>query len=290
MGRPRGSLSKQVFAVFRPRLETGIRRKPHWVCDLNYIFGILSNGREGRCGSMDAKYRRYCTAIAVAVTALGIVTPVEAGADAGVAVFPGMEIHQGATVCTLGFVELSMGIAITTGQCDGGSIVTDNHGKALGSVVTARRNATDAAATDGAAADIEYEVIKLADDVNATDALPGGRRLESSPGAHAQPADQLCHFGISTGQSCGRVSSVNDGRFLFTDMAADPRDVGGPVYVITDDRRAVIVGLLESVSGSASTAESWQAVMQQLYLDARPPGQGQPPGTVRTAGRLAHAN
>ncbi len=239
---------------------------------------------------MKPKYRRYRIAIAVAVTAMGIVTPVEAGADAGATVFPGMEIHQGSTVCTLGFVELSMQIGLTTGQCDGGSIVTDNHGKVLGSVVTARRNATDAAATDGAAPDIEYEVIKFADDVNATDALPSGRRLESSPGAHARPADQLCHFGISTGQSCGPVSSANDGRFVFTDMAADLRDVGGPVYVITDDGRAVIVGLLESVSSSASTAESWQAVMQQLYLDARPPGHGQPPGTVRIAGRLAHAN
>ncbi len=193
-------------------------------------------------------------------------------------------------MCILGFVELSMRIGIATGQCDGGSIVTDSHGKVLGSVVTARRGATDAAATDGATPDIEYEVIKLADDVNATDVLPSGRRLESSPGAQAWPADRLCHFGISTGHSCGRVSSVNDGRFVFTDMAADPRDVGGPVYAVTDDGRAVIVGLLETVSSSTSTAESWQAVMQQLYLDARQSAQGQSPGTVRTAGRLAHAN
>ncbi len=239
---------------------------------------------------MGAKYRRYCTAIAAAVTAVGIVPPVEAAADSGVTAFPGMEIRQGSTVCTLGFVELSMRIGVTTGACDGGSIVTDNHGKVLGSVVTARRNATDAASTGGAVLDMEYEVIKLTDDVNATDVLPSGRRLESLPGSQASPGDRLCYFGISTGHSCGQVGSVSGGRFFFTDMAADPRDVGAPVYVMTDDGRAVIIGLLESASSSAATAESWQAVMQQLYLDARPPGQGQPPGTVRTAGRVVHTN
>jgi hypothetical protein len=237
---------------------------------------------------MDAKYRRFCTAIAAALTALGVLTPVEAAADSGPMAFPGMEIRQGGTVCTLGFVQLSMRIGITVGQCDGGSIVTDGRGRVVGSVVTARRGATDAlAATDGGAPNIEYEVIKLADEVNATDALPSGRRLETSPGAQALPADRLCHFGISAGQNCGRVSSVRDGRFACTDMAADPGDVGGPVYAVTDDGRAVIVGLLETVSGSASTAESWQAVMQQLYLDARQFGQGQSPGAVRTAGRVA---
>jgi hypothetical protein len=231
---------------------------------------------------MEALYRRSCFMIAFVVI-VSMATPARADADAGVTVFPGMEIHQGGTVCTLGLVELSLRIALTTGRCDGGSIVTDSHGNVLGTVVTARRSTADPAAVDGSTADIEYEVIGFADNVNATDVLPTGRQLQSAPGLRAQPAEPVCHFGISTGQTCGRVSSVNDGRFVVTGMAADQKDVGGPVYTITDDNRAVTVGLLEDISGSAATAESWQAVMQQLYLDARAPGQGQPPVTVRTA-------
>jgi hypothetical protein len=235
---------------------------------------------------MEAKYRRSCfIAIGVAVTLVGIAIPVRADADAGVTVFPGMEIHQGSTVCTLGFVELSMRIAMTTGQCDGGSIVTDGHGNVLGAVVTARRTTADAAAVDGATPDINYEVIRLAEAVSVTDVLSTGRHLQSTPGVRAQAAEPVCHFGISSGPTCGRVSSVSDGRFVVTGMAADERDIGGPVYAMTDDGNAVIVGLLEGTSSSASTAESWQAIMEQLYLDARSPGQGQPPGTVRTASR-----
>ena len=47
--------------------------------------------------------------------------PVSAPARAdGATAFPGMEIHQGGTVCTLGFVEPRLRIGITSGQCDGG--------------------------------------------------------------------------------------------------------------------------------------------------------------------------
>lgn len=71
----------------------------------------------------------------------GIPVPALARADGGATAFPGMEIHQGGTVCTLGFVEPQLRIGITSDQCDGGSIVTDDHPNALGTVVVARRDA-----------------------------------------------------------------------------------------------------------------------------------------------------
>jgi hypothetical protein len=238
---------------------------------------------------MEAMYRgSSCLAIAFAVTLLGSVTPSRADADSGVAVFPGMELHQGSTVCTLGLVETTLRIALATGQCDGGSVATDSHGHVVGAVVTARHSAADAAAVDGSTTDAEYEVIRLADTVQATNVLPTGRQLQSTPGVSVQPAESVCHFGISTGQTCGRVGPVGNGRFVVTGVAADEGDVGGPVYTLTDDNRAVIVGLFEGVSGSGPTAESWQAAMRQLYLDGRSLGQGPPPGTVRIAS--AHPN
>jgi hypothetical protein len=218
--------------------------------------------------------RSRLLSVAVAVTLCGVATPAQAGADPGVTAFPGLEIHQGNTVCTLGFVELSLRIALTTGQCDGGSVVTDSHGRTLGTVVTARR-AAEAPAAEGSAPgpNVEYEVVGLAEDVTATDTLPTGRQLLSKPGVLAQPADATCHFGIATGETCGRVSSVKDDRMVITGMAADQRDIGGPVYELADDNHAVIVGLLEDVSNSTVTAESWPAAMQQLFMDTRAPGQ-----------------
>ncbi len=226
---------------------------------------------------MEAKCRgSSCLAIAFAVTMFGIATPAWADADTGVAVFPGMEIHQGSTVCTLGFVEPGLRIAVAAGQCDGGPLATDSHGNVIGAVVTAHRSATDAAAVDGSMPDGEYEVIKLADYVQATNVLPTGRQLLSAAGLGVQQADSVCHFGVSTGQTCGRVGGMLNGRFAVTGVATDQRDIGGPVYTVTDDNRAVIAGLFEGISGSGPMAESWQAAMRQLYLDGRAIGQAPP--------------
>ncbi|MDT5348394.1 MAG: hypothetical protein QOH91_1681, partial [Mycobacterium sp.] len=152
---------------------------------------------------------------------------------------------------------------------------------------SARHNAA-APAVDGSAPTAQYEVIRLDNDVEATDVLPTGRQLQSAPGVIAQAGASVCHFGISTGQTCGRVSSVNNGRFVITGVASDARDIGGPVYAMTDDKHAVIVGLFEGTSGSAPTAESWQYVMQQLFIDGRSTSPGPPGPGVRVAGR--HSN
>jgi uncharacterized membrane protein len=225
-----------------------------------------------------------CVAIAVAASFGGVAPP--AHGDPGITAYPGMEIRQGATVCTLGMVETTLRIAVATGQCDGGSIATDSHGNVLGSVMSARHD-TASPAVDGSVPDVQYEVIRLDDGVMASDVLPTGRQLQSAPGVLAQAGASVCHFGISTGQSCGRVTSVNNNRFTLVGVAADPRDIGGPVYTVNDNR-AVIVGVFEGVTDSVPTAESWQAVMQQLFLDGRSPGQGPQQPTVRIAGWQAN--
>lgn len=225
--------------------------------------------------------RRSSLAISCAAALVSATAP--ASADPVISAFPGMEIRQGTTVCTLGMVETSLRIAVATGQCDGGSIATDSHGNVLGAVMSARHNSA-APAVEGATAEVQYEVIKLDDDVNVTDVLPTGRQLQSVPGVSAQSGDLVCHFGIATGQTCGRASMVGNSRFVITGVASDERDIGGPVYTLTDDNRAVIVGLFEGTAGSGPTAESWQAVMQQLFIDGRSPGNGpQPQPPVRIA-------
>lgn len=222
-------------------------------------------------------------AIVFTLALLAVGASVRADADTGVTVFPGMEIHQGGTICTLGFVETRLRIALTTGQCDGGSTVTDSRDDVVGTVMLARRNVADATVADGSMAGVEYEVIRLDANATATDRLPTGRELLSMPDVRAQPALPVCHFGISTAQTCGRVSTVSNGRFVIQVASADKRDSGGPVYTLTDDNHAVIVGLFDAVSRSGPKAQSWQAVMQQLYVDLRSKGMPQPPSGVGVA-------
>ena len=77
---------------------------------------------------------------------------------------------------------------------------------------------------------------------------------------------------------------------MIADVAVDSRDFGGPVYALTDDNGAVIVGLFEGMWGSAPEMESWQAVMQQVYIDGRAQNQQQqPPGEARMIGRRVTA-
>ncbi|ORA24271.1 hypothetical protein BST12_05700 [Mycobacterium angelicum] len=196
-----------------------------------------------------------------------------------------MEIHQGSTVCVIGFVEPRARIALTTGRCDGGEVATDSHQNVVGSVMLARRNIASETAPDGSIPGINYEVIKLAPGVTPTQMLPAGRQLQSTPGLRALPALPVCHFGLSAGQTCGRVDSISNGRFVISDMPADK--FGGPVYTLTDDHHAVIVGLLDGGSGAFPEAESWQDVMKQLYLDIRPPTSQQSPSEVRTIGWIS---
>lgn len=232
----------------------------------------------------------WCGRSAIAIAFMVVVAgaPGRASADPSLTVFPGMEIRQGAAVCMVGFVEPRLRVALTSGQCGNGEpTVTDHDGNPVGSVVLARRQvADDAAAGDGGMLPVEYEVIALGRAVTATDALLTGRQLKASPGLRVQPGLPVCQFRRAVGQRCAAVSSVSNGRFIIPDMALDSRDIGGPVYALTDDNAAVIVGLFEGLWRSVPEMESWQAVMAQVYIDGHSVDQQrQPPAQSHFIGR-----
>src|SRR5947209_4403668 len=242
-------------------------------------------GREGRWGPMGTTCGRYCRlAIAFAFALMCVAAPAQANANPNFTVFPGMQIYQGNTACMVGFVETRLRIALSTGQCDDGSLVTDRDNHLLGTVVVARRQSDDAAG-DSAPLAVEYEVIALGAEVTASDLLPTGRHLESTPALRAQQGLPVCQLRTSGGKKCGSVGPISDGRFTIADLAVDHRDFGGPVYALTDDNRRLVVGLSEGMWKSAPTLESWQAVMEQLYIDNRARGEHQLPTEVRMIGR-----
>lgn len=238
---------------------------------------------------MEMTCGRCCrAAIAVAFTVAWASGFPPATASPGATMYPGMQIYQGGAACMVGFVEARLRVAVTTGQCDEGSLVTDRDKKMLGTVVVARRQNTDDSLQ--AAGAVEYEVIAVAPDVTATDLLPTGRQLRSTPALSARQGLPVCQLRVSAGQKCGIVGPVGNGRFTIADMAVDGRDFGGPVYALTDDGGAVMVGLYEGIWRSAPTIESWQAVMAQVYIDTRSRGGQQPSEGVRLAGWQAQVS
>lgn len=225
-------------------------------------------------------------AIASAFTVMAFSAPARAAADPGATVFPGMQIRQGNAVCMVGLVETRLRLALTSGQCDGGeSVVTNRDRKPIGDVILGRRQVDADSTADTSMLPVEYEVIAIAPDVTATDVLPTGRHLVSSPNLHAQPGMPVCHLRSATGQRCSSVSSIGNGRFAVTDMPADGRDIGGPVYTLSDDNNAVIVGMFEGVWRSGPQIESWQAVMAQVYVDSHTYSAQQQPPSLRMISR-----
>ncbi len=78
----------------------------------------------------------------------------------------------------------------------------------------------------------------------------------------------MCHFGVITGESCGTVERVNNGWFTMDNGVISKKgDSGGPVYVLSDNDKAVIIGLFNSTWGALPAAVSWQATGQQVRED-----------------------
>ena len=208
-------------------------------------------------------------AFAATVTAgiLAACFPAVATADP-VLVFPGMEIHQGEHLCTLGYVDPGLRVAFTAGHCHGDGPVTDKDNNVIGRLATFRANTPDGAvvATDQAIAD--YESIVLTDGVAANNILPGGRVLQSDPGLVVTQGENVCHFGVVTGETCGTVLAVNNGWFTMGNGAISQKgDSGGPVYITSPTGQTLIVGILNSVWGGSPAAVSWQATSQQVRED-----------------------
>ena len=212
------------------------------------------------------QWLRSLAAAAVPICAL-IPTP-PAQATPGVLVYPGMEIHQGSNVCTLGFVDPAARTAFTAGHCRGDGPVVDRDGNPIGTLTLFRDNTPDGAtvATDHMISD--WEAISLAPDVQVNDILPGGRVLVSDPGVVPAPGLSICHFGVITGESCGSVEAVNNGWFTMANgVVSQKGDSGGPVYVVTPDGRAAIIGMFNSTWGNYPAAVSWQTASQQARED-----------------------
>ena len=211
--------------------------------------------------------RAVTASITVAALAQSL-PPVPAKADP-VMVYPGMEIRQDNRVCTLGYVDPGLKIAFTAGHCRGGAgVVTDRGGAVIGRLAAFRDNtpsgttvATDQLITD-------YEAIVLDNGVMANDVLPGGRPLISNPAAALAPGQAICHFGVSTGETCGTVESVNNGWFTMSHgVQSHNGDSGGPVYLPSSGGPGLLVGIFNSVWGDFPAAVSWRATSEEVRED-----------------------
>lgn len=210
--------------------------------------------------------RLFLTLMAAAPAAAIAVAATPAVAEPAVTVHPGMEIRQGSTLCTLGFVDPVARAAFTAGHCRGDGPVTDKAGNVIGAMALFDDNTPDGATVTGDHQIADWGAITLADGVNIVPVLPGGRALVIDE-AHAvnQPGQQVCHFGVVTGESCGTVAAVNNGWFTMGNgVVSQKGDSGGPVYTVTPDGRAAIVGLFNSTWGGAPTAVSWQSTGQRI--------------------------
>ncbi len=131
-----------------------------------------------------------------------------------------------------------------------------------------RDNTPDGAtvATDHMISD--WEAISLAPDVAVNDILPGGRVLVSDASIVPTPGLR----GLSLRRDHRRKLRqrrvrqqrlVHDGERCVSQKG----DSGGPVYVVTPDGRAAIVGMFNSTWGNYPAAVSWQTASQQARED-----------------------
>ncbi len=218
--------------------------------------------------------------------ALAALTPA-APAETGVAVFPGMEIRQGSTVCTLGYADPVQRIGYSAGHCRGTGTVTDREGRFIGTVGVARDNTPDGTVVRTDQVISDYETITLASEVTVSTVLPGGRSLTVEPGAAPAAGQPICHFGVVSGESCGTVERVNNGWFTMNNgVVSQKGDSGGPVYTLAPDGTAALVGLFNSTWGQLPAAVSWQATGQQVLADLR---EGRDWGDTDTTGSVVNA-
>ena len=229
--------------------------------------------------------RNLVLAAAAGAALAAAVTPAASAdsADRAVTVFPGMEIRQQSTMCTLGFVDPVARIAFSAGHCRGNGPVTDRNGRLIGVVTTSRDNTPDGSVVRVDQVISDYETITLNADVVVNNLLPGGRALVADSVVPMAVGQQVCHFGIVTGESCGTVERINNGWFTMTNgVVSQKGDSGGPVYTLTADGRAVMVGIFNSTWGRLPAAVSWLATNQQAAADGAAVG-----NLVNTAARTA---
>lgn len=185
-----------------------------------------------------------------------------------VTVFPGMEIRQESTLCTLGYIDEVERIGFSAGHCRGSGRVTDRNGRFIGVVTTSRDNTPDGTVVRTDQVISDYQTIALADGVVINNLLPNGQPLVNDPTVVLTAGQPVCHFGVITGESCGTIEGVNNGWFTMANgVVSQKGDSGGPVYTHAGDGSAIIIGLFNSTWGHLPAAVSWQATHQQLLQD-----------------------
>jgi hypothetical protein len=213
------------------------------------------------------RWLRVLAAAAAPIVTL-VLPSAPAQAAAGVLVFPGMEVRQGTNVCTLGYVDPQMRIAFTAGHCRGSGLVSDKDGNTIGAQTVFRDNTPNGATIDTNHQIADWEAISLAPDDAVNNILPGGRQLIADPTVVPAVGLPVCHFGVVTGESCGTVQAVNNGWFTMANgVVSQKGDSGGPVYSLTPDGRAAIIGMFNSTWGQYPAAVSWQSASQQASQD-----------------------
>jgi hypothetical protein len=208
--------------------------------------------------------------LAAAASAIGALTLPSAPAEASQAllVYPGMEVRQATNVCTLGYVDPQNRIAFTAGHCRGTGPVADKDGNVIGSQTLFRDNTPNGATIDTNHQIADWEAISLSPDITVNDILPGGRELIADPAVVPSVGLPVCHFGVITGESCGTVQAVYNGWFTMANgVVSQKGDSGGPVYNVTPDGRAVIIGMFNSTWGQYPAAVSWQSASQEARED-----------------------
>lgn len=218
---------------------------------------------------MPRRSLRVFTSVAFAsASAVAVASFAPAQADPGPVVHPGMEIHQDANLCTIGFVDVATRTAYSAGHCHGSGPVTDRAGTLIGHHTVFRDNTPNGATVTTDHQITDWEAIALLPEVGVNDILPGGRSLVVDPGIVPVVGQPVCHFGVVTGESCGTVEAVNNGWFTMSGGVVSQRgDSGGPVYVVTGDGRAAIIGMFNSTWGQYPAAVSWQATDAQIRED-----------------------
>jgi hypothetical protein len=215
---------------------------------------------------MRRRWLRLLAAAAAPIAAVLVSAPAQA--NPGVVVYPGMEIHQGTNVCTLGYVDPQTRVAFTAGHCRGSGPVGDKDGNFVGTQALFRDNTPNGATIDTNHQIADWEAISVAPDVQVNDILPGGRVLIADPAVVPQVGLPVCHFGVITAESCGTVQAVYNGWFTMANgVVSQKGDSGGPVYTVTPDGRAAIIGMFNSTWGQYPAAVAWQSASQQARED-----------------------
>ena len=195
---------------------------------------------------------------AAALMSAALASPASAAAD--VAVHPGAEytVHGTDTLaeCTVGFMVVTTDPTygfLTAGHCtEGDSVPVFGSGDAEQTEIGMSRVTRLIDPDHVGSVDISLVDISQHPWVSPSSGLPDGTPVRGVlPTSALQPGQLLCKWGITTGRTCGPVTSVVGDKVMFR-AAADHGDSGGPVWAPRADGTAAAVAVL---SGSLAASD-----------------------------------